>query len=82
MNTIEIALLHQIIADYKFAQYITQRIDIGDFDDDTANTIYDRIVDILFEEKPVSFARLLKHFHEDKVVVEALRKIAAHQAAV
>ncbi len=82
MKTIEIALLHQIITDYEFAQYITQRIDIGDFDDSVANTIYDGVVEILFEEEPVSFSGLLKRFSGEKVVIEALRKIAAHKGAV
>jgi hypothetical protein len=82
MKTIEIALLHRIITDYEFAQYITQRIDIGDFDDAVANTIYDGIVDILFEEKPVSFSGLLKRYSEEKVVTEALRRIAAHKETV
>lgn len=36
-------LLHCISTDQAFAEYITQRIDIGDFDDEMATTIYDRI---------------------------------------
>jgi hypothetical protein len=55
---------------------------IGDFDDAVANTIYDGIVDILFEEKPVSFSGLLKRYSEEKVVTEALRRIAAHKETV
>jgi hypothetical protein len=43
MNTIERDLLHRIITDRAFAEYITQRIDIGDFDDEMATTIYDMI---------------------------------------
>ena len=82
MKTIEIALLHRIITDYEFAQYITQRIDIGDFDDAVANTIYDGVIDILFKEKAVTFSGLMKRFSGEKVVIESLRRIDAHKEAV
>ncbi len=76
MNRIESALLHQIITDPGFARYITQRIDIGDFDDDMANRIYDGIVDLLYQERRISFELLLEYFTERKFVIEALDRIA------
>ncbi|MEA5032128.1 MAG: hypothetical protein VB025_08280 [Sphaerochaeta sp.] len=75
MNTIERELLHRIITDQVFAEYITQRIDIGDFDDEVANRIYDGIVDLLYRGDRISFEVLLEYFGEDMVVVSQLGKI-------
>jgi hypothetical protein len=72
MDTIERELLHRIITDRPFAEYITQRIDIGDFDDEVANRIYDGIVDLLCQEKPVSHEVLLEYFSEESQIGEAL----------
>lgn len=76
MNRIEANLLHQIITDKEFAEYITQRIDIGDFDNPIANKIYDRIVQLLFEENQITFEGLIEDFAEDKEVMEGIMGIA------
>jgi len=76
MDTIERALLHRIITDRAFAEYITQRIDIGDFDDEVANRIYDGIVDLLYQDVRLSFEVLTTYFAKDKVVVSQLGMIA------
>jgi len=76
MDTIERDLLHRIITDRPFAEYITQRIDIGDFDDEMANRIYDGIVDLLHKECQISFRILETTFSYDKVVTTDLREIA------
>jgi hypothetical protein len=74
MNTIERELLHRIINDRLFAEYITQRIDIGDFDDEVANRIYDGIVDLLYQERQISFDELTTYFTKDKAVTSELEK--------
>ena len=78
MNTIERELLHRIINDRLFAEYITQRIDIGDFDDEVANRIYDGIVDLLCREKIVSYKVLLAYFESDREASKALENIARY----
>ena len=74
MDTIERELLHRIITDRPFAEYITQRIDIGDFDDDVANRIYDGIVDLLCQEQRISYEVLKRYFNNDLNIVEALER--------
>ena len=64
MNTIERELLHRIITDRPFAEYITQRIDIGDFDDVVANRIYDGIVDLLYQNREVSYEVLSEYIDD------------------
>ena len=78
MDTIERELLHRIITDGPFAEYITQRIDIGDFDDEVANRIYDGIVDLLYREKIVSYMVLLAYFESDREASKALENIARY----
>lgn len=78
MDTIERDLLHRIITDRPFAEYITQRIDIGDFDDEVANRIYDGIVDLLCQEKQVSYEVMLEYFKKDEMLTKALQRIS-HQ---
>ena len=68
MDTIEKELLHRIITDRPFAEYITQRIDIGDFDDEVANRIYDGIVDLLCQEKIVTYKVLLEYFGNENFI--------------
>ena len=75
MNTIERELLHRIINDRLFAEYITQRIDIGDFDDEVANRIYDGIVDLLCREKIVSYKVLLEYFVDEDSIFQELGKV-------
>jgi len=74
MNRIEANLLHQIITDSDFAYYITERIDIGDFDNPIANKIYDRIVQLLFEEKQITFEGLIEDFAADREVVKGIMR--------
>ena len=74
MDTIERELLHRIITDRPFAEYITQRIDIGDFDDEVANRIYDGIVDLLCQEQRISYEVLKRYFNNDLNIVEALER--------
>ena len=76
MNTIEKELLHRIITDRPFAEYITQRIDIGDFDDQVANRIYDGIVDLLCQDRQESYEVLEGYFTVAEVIIEALRRIS------
>ena len=64
MDTIERELLHRIITDRPFAEYITQRIDIGDFDDEVANRIYDGIVDLLYQNREVSYEVLSEYIDD------------------
>ena len=64
MDTIERELLHRIITDRPFAEYITQRIDIGDFDDVVANRIYDGIVDLLYQNREVSYEVLSEYIDD------------------
>jgi hypothetical protein len=78
MNTIEKELLHRIITDRPFAEYITQRIDIGDFDDEVANRIYDGIVDLLCRGKRVSFEALAGYFQGDGAMIGELEIIPLH----
>lgn len=75
MDTIERDLLHRIITDRPFAEYITQRIDIGDFDDVVANRIYDGIVDLLCQGKPVSYEDLIQYFNKDARVTGILENM-------
>ncbi|MGD8113690.1 MAG: DnaB-like helicase N-terminal domain-containing protein [Sphaerochaetaceae bacterium] len=63
MNIIERDLLYQIITNQSFAEYIIQRIDVGDFDDEVANQIYSAIIDLLYQGKPISKQTLLKYFY-------------------
>lgn len=79
MNTIERDLLHRIITDQPFAEYITQRIDIGDFDDEVANRIYDWIVDLLCRERQASFDLLEMYFKRDQLMLRALETICQHE---
>jgi len=72
MDTIERDLLHRIITDRPFAEYITQRIDIGDFDDEVANRIYDGIVDLLCRGRQVSFKVMTTYFAKDDAIVSEL----------
>jgi hypothetical protein len=76
MDTIERELLHRIITDRPFAEYITQRIDIGDFDDEVANSIYDGIVDLLCQERQISFAVLLEYFNGNELIAKELNNLA------
>ena len=78
MDTIERDLLHRIITDRPFAEYITQRIDIGDFDDEVANMIYDGIVDLLCQERQISFELLLAYFESDRNSSKALEHIVRY----
>jgi hypothetical protein len=78
MDTIERELLHRIITDRPFAEYITQRIDIGDFDDEVANRIHDGIVDLLCQGKPVSHEVMLEYFESDREASKALENIARY----
>jgi len=80
MNTIERDLLHRIITDRAFAEYITQRIDIGDFDDEVANNIYDGIVDLLCRRKKVSYEVLLEYFPKNNSIIKTLGRIAKEKA--
>ena len=64
MVTIESELLRRIITDRPFAEYITQRIDIGDFDDEVANRIYDGIVDLLYQNREVSYEVLSEYIDD------------------
>ena len=75
MDTIEKELLHRIITDRPFAEYITQRIDIGDFDDDVANRIYDGIVDLLCQDRQISFEVLLEYFVDGNSILQELGDI-------
>ena len=68
MNNLEREMLHRIITDRPFAEYITQRIDIGDFDDEVANRIYDGIVDLLYQGRQVSFKVLLEYFGNENFI--------------
>lgn len=79
MDTIERDLLHRIITDRPFAEYITQRIDIGDFDDEVANRIYDGIVDLLCRERQASFDLLEMYFKRDQLMLRALETICQHE---
>jgi len=79
MDTIEKELLHRIITDHPFAKYITQRIDIGDFDDEVANRIYDGIVDLLYQKRQISFKVLAVYFAEDKTILSKLGEIAEYR---
>ena len=79
MDPIERELLHRIITDRPFAEYITQRIDIGDFDDEVANRIYDGIVDLLCQDREVSFEALNGYFTKDEAVLSKLRKIEKYR---
>lgn len=76
MDIIERKLLHRIITDQPFAEYITQRIDIGDFDDETANKIYNGIVDLLCQGRQVPYEVLVEYFTEDNRVIEVLSEIS------
>ena len=76
MDTIEQDLLHRIITDQTYAEYITQRIDIGDFDDVVANTIYNEVVDLLFLERQISFEVMLEYFIGNESVTHALKNLA------
>ena len=78
MDTIERELLHRIITDRPFAEYITQRIDIGDFDDEVANRIYDGIVDLLCQDREVSFEALNGYFTKDAAIVSELCNIVKY----
>jgi replicative DNA helicase len=78
MNTIEKELLHRIITDRPFAEYITQRIDIGDFDDEVANRIYEGLMDLLCRGRPVSYEVLTTHFHEDRTITRTLEILNRH----
>lgn len=75
MDPIEKELLHRIITDRPFAEYITQRIDIGDFDDEVANKIYDGIVDLVCQGKQVTHALLFYYFLREECIVEVLANI-------
>ncbi|HCG62343.1 MAG TPA: hypothetical protein DIW48_00660 [Sphaerochaeta sp.] len=75
MDTIERELLYRIITDQAFADYITQRIDINDFDDEMANRIYNGIMDLLCRGKKASFEVLTAYFTKNKEVVNELGKI-------
>jgi len=75
MDTIESELLHRIITDRPFAEYITQRIDIGDFDDQVANRIYDGIVDLLCQDAKISLDVLIKYFKGDEAITRALERM-------
>jgi replicative DNA helicase len=76
MDTIEQDLLHRIITDPPFAKYITQRIDIGDFDDEIANTIYDGIVDLLYQEQRISIEILGEYFEGKEFITKVLNDLA------
>jgi hypothetical protein len=82
MDTIERELLHRIITDQAFAEYITQRIDIGDFDDELANRIYDGIVDLLYRRDKISFEVLAVYFQGNRSVGLALEEIARYYETV
>lgn len=80
MDTIERDLLHRIITDQAFAEYITQRIDIGDFDDEVANRIYDGIMDLLYQDAQISFEALLLYFAGNKSITKVLNGLAKDEA--
>ena len=80
MDTIERDLLHRIIIDRPFAEYITQRIDIGDFDDEVANSIYDGIVDLLCQGKQATFEALLEYFMGNESITKVLNGLAKEGA--
>lgn len=75
MDPIERELLHRIITDRSFAEYITQRIDIGDFDDVVANRIYVGIVDLLCQDRQISFEVLLEYFVDGDSILQELGDI-------
>ena len=75
MDTIERELLYRIVTDRPFAEYITQRIDIGDFDDEVANRIYDEIVELLCMGKQMSYKTLFEYFSRDKLVIGAMKSL-------
>jgi hypothetical protein len=81
MNTIERELLQKIITDRPFAEYITQRIDIGDFDDEMANTIYNGIVDLLYQDVQLSFEALVNYFSGNEFITESVRSLAIKERA-
>jgi len=81
MDTIERDLLHRIITDRPFAEYITQRIDIGDFDDEVANRIYDGIVDLLYQGKRISFETLIIYYQDDGAIIGAIEAMASNNEA-
>jgi hypothetical protein len=68
MDTIGKALLHRIITDRSFAEYITQRIAIGDFDNKAANRIDEVIMDLICQGRPLSYEVLTTHFHGDRAI--------------
>jgi hypothetical protein len=76
MDIIEKELLYHLITDRPFAEYITQRIEIGDFDDVVANTIYNEVVDLLFLERQISFEVMLEYFIGNESVTHALKNLA------
>jgi len=76
MKPIEIELLKRIIEDHIFAEYITQRIDLDDFDDELCNRIYKRVIDFLYQEKPFSYDDLFKCFIDDSQVYDAISQIS------
>ena len=76
MESIERELLIRIITDRPFAKYITQRIDIGDFDDEMANMIYDGIMDLLCQDVQISFNVLIEYFNGDEFIIKVLNDLA------
>lgn len=75
MDTIERDLLHRIITDRPFTEYITQRIDIGDFDNEVANRIYVGIVDLLHQGQEITYKNLAVYFKKEAQVTGILENM-------
>lgn len=76
MKPIEIELLKRIIEDRNFAEYITQRVDLDDFEDELCNRIYRQIIDFLYQEQSFSYEDLFKCFIDDSQVYDAISQIS------
>ena len=76
MDRIEKSILKSIITDAEFAAYLLQRIDIGDFDDDSCNLIYGEIITLDSMGIKITPASLLQRFPkrstEYSIIVELL----------
>ena len=81
MTNIEEGLLFSIVTNQAFAEYITQRIDIGDFDDEIANRIYDGIVELLYQDVQLSFEALVNYFSGNEFIAESVRSLAIKERA-
>ncbi len=75
MNRIEMELLRKMIFDREFAEYITQRIDLNDFDDLVANQIYTYLIELLFKRIAIAEEDLFDHFLGQQEVIRSLSLI-------